>query len=144
MAVGYIRKKQKVNHNGEVKEKYLAKVCYGNHISTEALTDEIVSMSSASPGDVALVLRSLEYCIGMHLSGGDVVVLDNIGTLAPAIHAKVQDKSEDVNQFSIDRTGVSFRPSLKLKKLVQDAGVRLVDRKVYNADTHPRTKTDAE
>ena len=144
MAIGYIRKKQKVNHNGEVKEKYLAKVCYGNHISTEALTDEIVSMSSASPGDVALVLRSLEYCIGMHLSGGDVVVLDNIGTLAPAIHAKVQDKSEDVNQFSIDRTGVSFRPSPKLKKLVQDAGVRLVDRKVYNADTHPRTKTDAE
>ena len=144
MAIGYIRKKQKVNHTGEVKEKYLAKVCYGNHISTEALTDEIVSMSSASPGDVALVLRSLEYCIGMHLSGGDVVVLDNIGTLAPAIHAKVQDKSEDVNQFSIDRTGVSFRPSPKLKKLVQDAGVRLVDRKVYNADTHPRTKTDAE
>jgi predicted histone-like DNA-binding protein len=144
MAVGYIRKKQKVNHNGEVKEKYLAKVCYGNHISTEALTEEIVSMSSASPGDVALVLRSLEYCIGLHLSGGDVVVLDNIGTLSPAIHAKVQNRAQDVNQFSIARTGVSFRPSPKLKKLVQDAGVRLVDRKVYDADTHARTKANNE
>ena len=41
MPIGYIRKKQKLNHNGTVKEVYLAKVSYTNYIDTETLANDI-------------------------------------------------------------------------------------------------------
>ena len=52
MAVGYIKKKQKLSVNGAIREVYLAKVCHGTEVRTDALADEISKTCSASPADV--------------------------------------------------------------------------------------------
>ena len=140
MSIGYIRKKQKLNHNGEVKEVYLAKVCYTNRIDTEGLAQDISNLCTASPADVLMYLRAMEECIGRRIANGDVVKLDSLGTFYPTIHATAMDSSEKVNQHSIKRLGMLFKPSARLTKMVKKAGVYLVDNKVYDADTHARSK----
>ena len=140
MAIGYIRKKQKLNHNGEVKEVYLAKVCYINRIDTEGLAQDISKLCAASPADVLMHLRAMEECIGSRIANGDVVKLDTLGTFYPAIHATAVDSPDKVNQHSIKRLGMLFKPSVRLTKIVKKAGVSLVDKKVFDADTHARNK----
>ena len=139
MAIGYIRKKQKLNHNGEVKEVYLAKVCYINRIDTEGLAQDISKLCAASPADVLMHLRAMEECIGSRIANGDVVTL---GTFYPAIHATAMDSPEKVNQHSIKRLGMLFKPSARLTKIVKKAGVSLVDKKVFDADSHPNKKIE--
>ncbi|MBR3938848.1 MAG: hypothetical protein IKJ67_02580, partial [Bacteroidales bacterium] len=79
MAIGYLKKKQKVNHNGEVKDVYLAKVCYANYVDLDRLADDVSKMCSASPADVLMHVRALEQCIGWHLAHSNVVKLDSLG-----------------------------------------------------------------
>ena len=85
MAIGYLKKRQKVNHNGEVKEVYLAKVCYSNYVDLDRLADDVSKMCSASPADVLMHVRALEQCIGWHLAHSNVVKLDSLGTFYPSI-----------------------------------------------------------
>ena len=140
MAIGYIKKRQKLHNGSEVKEVFLAKVSYGNYINTELLASEVSKRGSVSAATVMMVLREVEECMSEHLVSGDVVKLDSIGTFAPTITAKAQDSAKKVNQFSITKTGVLFRPTKRLKEVISNAGVRLADRKVYDADTHSRGK----
>ena len=140
MAIGYIRKKQKLNHNGEVKEVYLAKVCYTNYIDAEILAEDISKMCSASPADVLMHLRAMEDCIGSRIANGDVVKLDTFGTFYPAIRSTAVDTPEKVNQHSIKGVGMLFKPSARLMKIVKKAGVNLADNRVYDAETHARRK----
>lgn len=140
MAIGYIKKRLKLRGDGEVREVYLAKVNYNNYINTEALAIEVSKQGSVSAATVMMVLREVEECMSRHLASGDVVKLDSIGTFAPTITAKAQDSAEKVNQFSITKTGVLFRPTLRLKAVIRNAGVRLADKNVYRADTHSMGK----
>lgn len=144
MAIGYIKKRQKLVSKGNVSEAYLAKVSYGNYVNSELLAAEVSKRSSVSAATVMLVLREVEECMSGHLAAGDVVKLDSIGTFAPTITAKAQDSPKKVNQFSITKTGVLFRPGKRLKEVISEAGVKLVDKKVYNADTHSREKKTQE
>ena len=49
MAIGYLKKKQKLPVNGELKEVYLAKVCYANYIDIDVLAEDVSKKCSASP-----------------------------------------------------------------------------------------------
>lgn len=144
MAIKYIKKHQKLTGRGEVKDVYLAKVSYGNYVNTEALAAEVSKQGSVSAATVMMVLREVEECMSRHLAAGDVVKLDSIGTFAPTITAKAQDSAEKVNQFSITKTGVLFRPTLRLKTVLKEAGVKLADKNIYRADTHARAKVEKE
>lgn len=140
MAIGYKKKKQKLAVNGRVKDVYLAKVSYGSYVDTDLLAEEVAKKCAGSEAVVLMVLRAVEESIATHLAMGDVVKLNSIGTFSPTITSKAQDSADKVNQFSIARTGINFRPTTRLKDKVREAGVRLVDRKVYAAETHPTTK----
>ena len=140
MAIGYIRKKQKLNHNGEVKEVYLAKVCYTNYIDAEILAEDISKMCSASPADVLMHLRAMEDCIGSRIANGDVVKLDTFGTFYPAIRSTAVDTPEKVNQHSIKGVGMLFKPSARLMKIVKKACVNLADNRVFDAETRSKNK----
>lgn len=140
MAIGYIKKRQKLHGDGKSKEVYLAKVNYNNYIDTEAFALEVSKQGCASPATVMMVLREVEDCISRHLVSGDVVKLDSIGTFAPTISAKAQDSAEKVNQFSITKTGILFKPTWRLKRAIRNAGVRLADKAIYLSDTHSMGK----
>ena len=63
MAIGYIKKRQKLVSKGNVSEVYLAKVSYGNYVNSEALAAEVSKRSSVSAATVMMVLREVEECI---------------------------------------------------------------------------------
>jgi hypothetical protein len=69
-----------------------------------------------------------------------VVKLDSLGTFYPSISASAVDSPEKVNQFSIKRLGVLFRPSERLKELINKAGVKLADKRIFEAESHPNGK----
>ena len=144
MAIGYLKKKQKVNHNGEVKDVYLAKVCYANYVDLDRLADDVSKMCSASPADVLMHVRALEQCIGWHLAHSNVVKLDSLGTFYPSITASAVETPDKVNQFSIKRLGVLFKPSERLKEMINKAGVKLADKRIFQAETHAREKIAKE
>ena len=144
MAIGYLKKKQKVNHNGEVKDVYLAKVCYANYVNLDRLADDVSKMCSASPADVLMHVRALEQCIGWHLAHSNVVKLDSLGTFYPSITASAVETPDKVNQFSIKRLGVLFKPSERLKEMINKAGVKLADKRIFQAESHPNQKIAKE
>ena len=144
MSVEYLKKKQKVNHNGEVKDVYLAKVCYANYVDLDRLADDVSKMCSASPADVLMHVRALEQCIGWHLAHSNVVKLDSLGTFYPSITASTVETPDKVNQFSIKRLGVLFKPSERLKEMINKAGVKLADKRIFQAETHPMKKIAKE
>ena len=144
MSVEYLKKKQKVNHNGEVKDVYLAKVCYANYVDLDRLADDVSKMCSASPADVLMHVRALEQCIGWHLAHSNVVKLDSLGTFYPSITASAVETPDKVNQFSIKRLGVLFKPSERLKEMINKAGVKLADKRIFQAETHPMKKIAKE
>lgn len=130
MAIGYYKHKRKVNANGTVKEVYVAKVARGNIVDTDILAEEIAAVCSASEGDVLMVLRSMEHVLINHLSKGDVVKLNSVGSFSPTMRAKCVDSADKVNQFSIVSTGARFTPSARLLNGIRDAGVRLADKRI--------------
>ncbi len=88
MPISYIKKYQKINANGKVKEIYLAKVSYNTYVTENTLAEEISKMSTASVADVKLVLAALEDRISYHITSGDAVKLQTLGAFYPAIIAR--------------------------------------------------------
>lgn len=115
MAIGYLKKKQKINANGKSKEVYLAKVCYANYIDINVLADDISKMCSASPADVLMHVRALEDCISRRIDMGDVVKPDTLGTF----YTSAMDSPEKLNQHSIKRLGMLFNPSARLMNMIK-------------------------
>ena len=140
MAIGYLKKKQKLPVKGEMKEVYLAKVCYANYIDISILAEDVSKICSASPADVLMHVRALEDCISRRIAMGDVVKLDSLGTFYPSITATAVDSPEKVNNASVKRVGVLFRPSLRFKEIINKAGVKLADKRIFKADTHAGEK----
>ena len=140
MAIEYIKKRQKLYRNSKTKEVYLAKANYNNYINSRVLSEEVSKRCSISATIVTMVLQEVEGCIASHLASGDVVKLDAIGNFAPTIKAKAQDNPEKVNKFSIEKTSILFCPSLTLKAIIKNAGVKIADKNIYRADSHPSTK----
>ena len=48
MPISYIKKYQKINANGKLKETYLAKVSYNTYVTENILAEEISKMSTAT------------------------------------------------------------------------------------------------
>ena len=133
MAIGYYKLKRRLNVNGTVKDVYVAKVARANVVDIDILAEEIAATCTASEGDVLMVLRNMEHVIKNHLSKGDVVKLSSLGTFSPTIRAKAVDKADDVNQFSIESTGINFKPTQRLLNGVREAGVWLADKRIMKA-----------
>ena len=65
-------------------------------------------------------------------------------TLYPSITASAVETPDKVNQFSIKRLGVLFKPSERLKEMINKAGVKLADKRIFQAETHPMKKIAKE
>lgn len=134
MSIGYYKLNRKVYSHGETKDMYVAKVAYGSEVNTDLLADEIAAATTASPAEVLMWLRALEHQISFHISMGDVVRLDSLGTFSPTISATAQATPEEVTSRTIKSVGVLFRPSGRFKAKVKKAGFHLADRRVFNAE----------
>lgn len=101
--------------NKRVNKYYARSISSGKTITTARLMDEVASASTVAPADVAAVLRALSDAMRGHLSDGDKVKLDNIGTfylMADASGNGVATEAE-VSAQQINRVNVRFTAQKK-------------------------------
>lgn len=143
MSIGYYKLNRKLRVKGEVKDVYVARVAYASEINTDLLAEEVAASTNASPAEVLMWLRALEYQISRHIAEGDVVKLDSLGSFYPTMHAVSQDTPEKVTSRTITSLGVLFRPTVRFSRKVKKAGVHLADRRIFDADRRkPKNEPD--
>lgn len=140
MSIGYIIKKQKVVRNSKATTCYLAKVAYSNEADDEAIIRDVCSASTASEGDVLMMLREVRNAISRRLARSEKVRLRDLGTFYPAIKARSATTRNDATYRSISAARVVFRPAKSILNEMNNAGFHLVDQRVMLADTHPTGK----
>ena len=142
MAINYIKKKQLMNCNGNVEERYVAKIQYTGHVDEDNIAEHISNATTASASEVGMYIRELEYYISRRLAEGYIVRLDHLGTFYPTIHAKAQLSAADVDYRTITRKGVLFRPTAEFKEVLDGASLSLASPKVMKAIDHRKKNTN--
>lgn len=107
--------KYKAFFNKRANLYYARSISSGKTITTARLMDEVANSSTVAPADVAAVLRALSDAMRGHLSDGDKVKLDNIGTfylMADASGNGVATEAE-VSAQQINRVNVRFTAQKK-------------------------------
>ena len=142
MAISYVKKKIKLRINGNVEERYVAKIQYTGHVDEDNIAEHISNATTASASEVGMYIRELEYYISRRLAEGYIVRLDHLGTFYPTIHAKAQLSAADVDYRTITRKGVLFRPSADFKAVLDEAPLKLANKKVIKAIDHRKKNTN--
>lgn len=107
--------KYKAFFNARSNKWFARSISSGKTITTARLMDEVAGASTVAPADVAAVLRALSDAMRGHLSDGDKVKLDNIGTfylMADASGNGVATEAE-VSAQQINRVNVRFTAQKK-------------------------------
>ena len=91
----------------------------------EELCDQIADRSTASRGDVHVVVDGLLYILKQRLQKGETVQLGDLGHFQAVIGSKGTKLESDFNASLIKRPRIVFRPSVtslvKFEKIVPDA-----------------------
>ncbi|NLI37153.1 MAG: hypothetical protein GX416_11685 [Bacteroidales bacterium] len=86
-------------------------------ITYAQLKTDLEYASSATPGDVSLIMDGIVSQIKRHLSEGESVQLGDLGTFSVGISGPNAIKRKAINATNLEVTDVYFRPR---KKLIRD------------------------
>lgn len=120
MGIKFYKQKRKVAINGEIKEKYVAKLDLMQPMDQEDIAEKINEMSTMSRGDIIGVLTSLETVIIWAWENGHPVHLKALGNFRPSIEAEAQDNPQEVTSRTIKRFKINYVPSKFLKDKFKD------------------------
>lgn len=81
----------------------------------EELCDQIADRSTASRGDVHVVMDGLLYILKQRLQKGETIQLGDLGHFQAVIGSKGTKLESDFNTSLIKRPRIIFRPSVVLK-----------------------------
>lgn len=96
--------------------KYYASIVREQPVNLRKFANDISKMSTLTTGDVYGVLELFMDRMHNYLEDGKIVKLGDFGSFSPAIGSSGSDNPEQVNQTSITRFKVNFRPSKTLSK----------------------------
>ncbi len=121
-------------------------------VTTQELAGRIAEISTASPGDVHLVLRSLPSVMASYMNAGRPVHIEGLGSFHFKLSCAGQgvDSPEEVNIKQIKAVRVQFMPERKgtygrkvIRPLVQD--VELVDiEEIYGTENEGESAGNGE
>lgn len=96
-------------------KKYYAAAHSSGEVTIRQLCKEIASLSTASAGDVMVVLESLIELVPKMLSDGKIVRLGDFGSFSVTIKSLGYDKASDVKANAIVSSKITFKPGKILK-----------------------------
>lgn len=100
----------------------------------------ISECSSLSSSDVKGVLEALVVYIGRELAEGYSIDLEGLGHYSPSLRSKEFVNEKGKKMIRTEVKGVNFRCSNRLKELVQEEGVKRVQRKNLSSTTQAKRK----
>ena len=122
----YSVKKKKSPKDGTV--KYYGVSTLRKSVSQKMIEEEVKSATALERGDVQSAVTTLAECIKKHLMAGDSVKLDELGTFSLTFTGKGVVNEEDYKPATcITKFNVQFRPSVALRKAVQDTKVQKIE-----------------
>lgn len=133
MAISYIKKKRAIYSHGNRRDAYVARIKYTGHIDGDTIAEDVSMATTASESEVGMYIKELEKVIAKYLVEGYVVKLANLGSFSPAFDANVVDSPDEVTHMTIKRKKIIFTPSKKLQKAMDEASLKLADKRVAKA-----------
>ena len=104
-------------------KKYYGSISATGTMSLDQICSEISSSSTASPGDVKLVLDGLVEKASNALLRGEVVQLGDLGNFQLKMSSQGVDNADDYKTSMFSNPRITFRPSSRLKKAIADVSV---------------------
>lgn len=95
--------------------KFYAAIVRERPVEIRKIANEISNFSSLTTTDIFAVLESFLDRMHVYLEEGRIVKLGDLGSFSPALASHGEEVAEDVNQQTIKKLKINFRPSLELK-----------------------------
>ncbi|MDR0716671.1 MAG: HU family DNA-binding protein [Azoarcus sp.] len=122
-----LKKIQRVNPLNRKENKwYLTQVSKG-YVNTDQICQDILELSSLSPGDVKSVLENLNTVIQKRLDAGYSVRLDKLGSFRAGVTSVGADKPEDLSVRNIKQVKLIFTPAPQLKESLAKTKLEIKD-----------------
>lgn len=99
--------------------KFYAQAMVTGEVSMDKLCERISRASTASRGDVAVVISSLADEVIDMLENGNSVRLGDLGTMRISLSSSGEADSDNVTVNNIRRGKIIFNPSTRLKERVR-------------------------
>jgi len=112
---------------GSGTKKFYAAIVTDGETSVDDLVKDIEKFSSLSEPDIRGVIIALENVIQNKLSEGRIVRLEKLGSLYPTLSSEGMNTPEEVNSSCIKELNINYRAGDRIKKAINDAGLKKVD-----------------
>jgi len=123
-----VREKGQPGVVGGGTKKFYAAIVTDGETTLDDIVKDIEKFSSLSEPDIRGVIIALENVIQNKLSEGRIVRLEKLGSLYPTLSSEGKDTADEVNSGSIKEVSINYRPGDRLKKAINDAGFKKVER----------------
>lgn len=95
--------------------KYYPKAQANGSVDINELAEEIAYATTLTDGDVLNVIRALVKRINIHISNGQIVKLENLGSFQAQIQSEGSATEETYSPSLIRKVSLQFRPGIGLK-----------------------------
>ncbi|MDY6381988.1 MAG: HU family DNA-binding protein [Synergistales bacterium] len=122
--IHYRKMVRKVNYNGDIKQKYNAKILYSGELKLKDLAKEISSATSLNSADVYSAVKALQQVFVSKLTQGYILDLEELGRFKASFSANACDSLEEVNATSIHDWTVLYKPGKEIKEALKDVKIQ--------------------
>ncbi|WP_099464387.1 HU family DNA-binding protein [Parabacteroides provencensis] len=114
-----VQRKDLTKGTADDAKRFYASANVTGKMDFQAICARIADRSTASDGDVALVLRGLIHCMKEALLRGESVQLGDLGHFQAVIGSKGSLTEEEFNVSLIKKPRIIFRPGADLRDVVR-------------------------
>jgi len=111
-------------------EMFFGQVRAAGTTSFDDLCNRISGFSSATRGDVELVLNSFLMVVGNHLSNGDLVEMGKLGTIRMSAGSRGTLTEKEFTSHLMKKGHIVFKPGRYLRQVIEEATFRKIDQQV--------------
>ena len=108
-------------------KKYYASVVNDGEFTIDEMVKEIEKFSALSEPDIRGVIIALENVIQTQLANSKIIRLEKLGSFFPTLSSEGETSADEVDNHSVKRLGVNYRPGTRILSAMKDAGVKKVD-----------------
>lgn len=128
MSVKYklVKKKDLTQGAAQDAKRYYASANVTGVMDFESICEMVADRSTASDGDVALVLRGLIRCMQESLLRGEVVQLGTLGNFRLSIGSSGVTDEKDFQTAMIRKPRIIFTPGAKLRAMISQVSVERI------------------
>lgn len=128
MAIKYklVQKKDLTKDAAAGAKRYYASANVTGTMDFESICNVVADRSTASDGDVALVLRGLVHCMIESLMRGEVVQLWTLGNFRLSIGSAGTVTQKDFLASMIRKPRIIFTPGAQLREMIQKVSVERI------------------